>query len=131
LGIQGVAKDAGPVRGVHVLSVHPQSSAAAAGLQGDPNAASADIIVAVDGTSVTTPEALSQAINQHAVGESVQLLIYSRNKFRQVSLSLRAAPEDRASGRQLRKSSANGASERPGVPTPRPSKPSEVIPEPR
>lgn len=93
LGIQGIAEDAGPVRGVRVSSIHPKSPAAAAGLKAGASAADADVVVAVNGLPVSTPEALSDAINRHAVGDSVELLLFGTGKFRQVSLVLRAAPE--------------------------------------
>jgi len=93
LGIQGVADDVGPVRGVRVIGVHPKSPAAAAGLRGGADKAAADVVFAVDGTPVGTPEALAEAINQHAVGDSVQLLLFGGGKFRQVSLALRSAPD--------------------------------------
>jgi serine protease Do len=93
LGIQGVAEDVGPARGVRVLSVHSKSPAGAAGLHGGADKNSADTVVAVDGTPVLTPEALGKAINERAVGDSVQLLLFGRGKFRQVTLQLRAAPE--------------------------------------
>jgi serine protease Do len=93
LGIQGVADDVGPVRGVRLIGVHPKSPAAAAGLRGGADKAAADVVFAVDGSPVTTPEALAEAINQHAVGDSVQLLLFGGGKFRQVSLALRAAPD--------------------------------------
>jgi serine protease Do len=93
LGIQGVADDVGPVRGVRVIGVHPKSPAAAAGLRGGADKGAADVVFAVDGSPVTTPEALAEAINQHAVGDSVQLLLFGGGKFRQVSLALRPAPD--------------------------------------
>ena len=104
LGIQGVADDVGPVRGVRVIGVHPKSPAAAAGLRGGADKAAADVVFAVDGAPVTTPEALAEAINQHAVGDSVQLLLFGGGKFRQVSLALRAAPDEPALGRRPRRS---------------------------
>jgi serine protease Do len=78
---------------VRVLNVHPKSPAGAAGLKGGTDKNNADTVVAVDGTPVTTPEALAQAINEHAVGDSVQLLLFGRGKFRQVTVQLRASPE--------------------------------------
>lgn len=92
LGIQGVAADVGPVRGVRVLKIHPRSAAAAAGLHGGRDESTSDVIVAVDGSPVMTPEALANAINQRAVGDSIQLLLFGGGKFRQVSLGLTAAP---------------------------------------
>ena len=93
LGIQGVADDVGSVRGVRVLSVHPRSPAAAAGLRGGKDKAKADMVVAVNGAPVTTPEALADAINKRAVGDSVEVLLYGGGKFRRATLTLRAAPD--------------------------------------
>lgn len=93
LGIQGAAEDAGPVKGVRVLSVHPRSPAAAAGLRGGRDKTAADMVVAVDGAPVVTPEALADAVNQRAIGDSIQLLLFGGGKYRQATLTLRAAPE--------------------------------------
>jgi serine protease Do len=93
LGLQGVADVVGPVRGVRVLGVHPQSPAAAAGMKGGSDKSSADVVVAVDGIPVTTPEALAETINQRSVGESVELLLFGGGKFRRVTLGLRPAPD--------------------------------------
>jgi serine protease Do len=102
LGIQGVADDTGAARGVRVLGVHPQSPAAAAGLRGGNDKAKADVVVAVDGAPVATPEALANAINARAVGDSVQLLLFGGGKFRQVSLTLLASPDSvKAQGKQI------------------------------
>ncbi len=93
LGIQGVTDDAGPVHGVRVVGVHPQSPAAAAGLHGNGDANLADEVVAVDGKPVATPEALADRINAKAVGDSVELLVFGHGKFRRVTVTLRAAPD--------------------------------------
>jgi serine protease Do len=92
LGIRGVADEVGPVKGVRVLSVHPESAAAAAALRGDPNRERSDVVVAVDGVPVPTPELLADTINKRAVGDSVDLLLFGGGRFREVSLSLRPAP---------------------------------------
>jgi serine protease Do len=94
LGIQGMADDMGPVRGVRVLGVHPESPAAAAGLRGGSDKQNADVVVAVDGVPVPTPEALAEAINQRAVGDSVDLLLFGRGRFRSLSLVLRPVPDE-------------------------------------
>ncbi|MEZ4222746.1 MAG: PDZ domain-containing protein [Polyangiaceae bacterium] len=93
LGIQGAAEDSGPARGVRVLSVHPRSSAAAAGLKGGRDASKSDVIVAIDGVPVLTPEALADAINRRAVGDSVELLILGGGKYRRATLSLQPGPQ--------------------------------------
>jgi len=120
LGIQGVADDVGPVRGVRVVSVHPKSPAAAVGLRGGSDKSNADVVVAVDSVPVMTPEALAEAINQRAVGDSVQLLLFAGGKFRQVSLALRATPDTpKAKAKAAVAPAPSGA--RPRAPRPAPS----------
>jgi S1-C subfamily serine protease len=84
LGIRG-EPEMGGVKGVHVIGVAPQSPAEASGLKSN-----ADIIAAVDGEPVDTPEKLSAAIGKHAPGDTVKLLVYGQGKFREVSVALRA-----------------------------------------
>jgi serine protease Do len=100
LGIQGVGEDAGAARGVRIVSVHPASPAGAAGLHGGNSAANADVVVAVDGVPVQTPEALAENVSRHAVGDSIQLLVFGSGRFRELTLALRAAP-DSAPGKAL------------------------------
>jgi len=92
LGIQGVAETASVVKGVRIMVVHPQSPAEQAQLKGG-DASVSDVIAAVDGTPVTSPEALAEAIRNHAVGEKVPLVIFGQNKYRVVNVNLRAAPD--------------------------------------
>jgi serine protease Do len=92
LGIQGKAEDTGTVRGVRVLSVHSGSPAAAAGLRGGSGRANSDIVVAVEGSPITTPEQLAAAVNQRAVGDTVELLLFGDGKYRQVTVALGPAP---------------------------------------
>jgi S1-C subfamily serine protease len=73
--------------------VHPRSPAAAGGLKGGTDKAKADVVAAVNGSPVTSPEALAEAINKQAVGDSVELLLFGGGKFRQVSLTLRPSPD--------------------------------------
>jgi S1-C subfamily serine protease len=87
LGIRGEPQAAGSVHGVHVLAVAPQSPAETSGLK-----PSTDIIAAVDGESVDSPQKLSELIGKHAVGETVKLLVFGQGKFREVPVVLRAAP---------------------------------------
>ncbi|MGK3999266.1 S1C family serine protease [Sorangium sp. So ce1024] len=95
LGIQGVSEASPVAKGVRVTVVHPGSPADEARLQGGDRATS-DMILAVDGVPVTSPEALADAIRTHAVGEKVPLLLLSRGKYRQVAVQLRAAPDPKA-----------------------------------
>lgn len=98
LGIQGVADNGAIAKGVRVTLVRPESPADEAHLKGGDRNAS-DVILAVDGAPVTTPEALADAIRTHAVGEKVPLTLFSQGKYRQVTVLLRAAPEGKASSR--------------------------------
>lgn len=99
LGIQGVAEAGVVARGVRVQSIFPDSPAAEAKLlPGDPSVS--DMIVAVDGVPVTTPEALAETIRTHAVGEKVPLLLFGQGKYRQVTVMLRQAPDPRAAPKE-------------------------------
>ncbi|WP_437315911.1 S1C family serine protease [Sorangium sp. So ce385] len=95
LGIQGVSEAAPVAKGVRITEVHPGSPADEARLKGGERAAS-DMILAVDGVPVTSPEALADAIRTHAVGEKVPLTLLSGGKYRQVTVVLRAAPDPKA-----------------------------------
>jgi S1-C subfamily serine protease len=87
LGIRGETQGSGNVRGVHVTAVAPSSPAEKAGLK-----AATDVIAAVDGQAIDSPESLSAAIGKHAPGDTVKLLVYGGDKFREVVVALRAAP---------------------------------------
>jgi serine protease Do len=87
LGIRGEPETDGNVRGVRVTAVAPSSPAEKAGLK-----AASDVIVAVDGKPIDTPEKLAEAIGKHSPGDSVKLLVFGGDKFREPSVALRAAP---------------------------------------
>ena len=91
LGIQGIPDAASVVKGVRVLTVHPDSPADGAKLKGDRTAG--DLIVAVGGTPVTSPDSLAEAIREFSIGEKVPLLVFSGGKYKTVNVSLKAAPE--------------------------------------
>lgn len=92
LGIQGAAETMANARGVRVLGVRSDSPAAEAHIRaGDP--AVGDMILAVDGTPVTTPDGLSDVVRAHAVGEKVPLTVLGQGRYRQVFVTLRAAPD--------------------------------------
>ena len=95
LGIQGIAEPDGVAKGVRVLLVHPESPADDAHLKGG-DRTTGDVILAVDGTPVTTPESLADAIHTHGVGEKVPLMVLSEGKYRTVTVLLRAAPDAKA-----------------------------------
>jgi serine protease Do len=89
LGLGGAPSESGNVKGVKVMGVGPGSPAEKAGLRaGD----TPDTIVAVDGVPVETPEQLADLIAKRAIGQQVKLLVFSGGKFREASVTLRAAP---------------------------------------
>lgn len=92
LGIQGASEAGAFAKGVRVLSVHPKSPAEQAGLRGGPDAAEGDVILAVGGMPVTSPEALAAVIRGHGVGDSVPLVVLSQGRYRAATVVLRAAP---------------------------------------
>src|SRR5262249_44826431 len=91
LGIQGIPDSNAVAKGVRVLSVHPDSPADGAKLKGDENAG--DLILAVAGTPVTSPDTLADAIKEFAIGDKVPLLVFSGGKYKTVNVQLKAPPE--------------------------------------
>jgi S1-C subfamily serine protease len=87
LGIRGEPERSGNVHGVRVLAVAPSSPAEKAALK-----SGSDVIVAVDGHPIDTNEKLADLIAKHAPGDSVKLLVFSADQFREVPVALRAAP---------------------------------------
>jgi serine protease Do len=69
-----------------VVAVAPSGPAEQAGLK-----PSSDVIVAIDGRPIATPEALAEAISQHAPGDAVKLLVFSAGQFHDLPVVLRAA----------------------------------------
>jgi S1-C subfamily serine protease len=88
LGIEAAPEDTGTARGLRVTRVH---GAATTGLRPGANAQSADVIVALDGTPVTTREAFDRAIEDRAVGDVVDLLVLGAGRYRHVTLVVGAA----------------------------------------
>lgn len=91
LGLGGAPSDSGNVKGVKVVGVAPGSPAEKAGLKAG-DAAGGDVVVAVDGQSVETPEQLAEVIAKRAIGQTVKFLVFSGGKFRDVPVILRPAP---------------------------------------
>lgn len=87
LGIVGASSNDGRVYGVRVVAVAPQGPAERGGLL-----AGNDLVVAVEGHPVETPEGLGASIAGHAPGEVVKLLVFGQNTYREVAVTLRAAP---------------------------------------
>jgi serine protease Do len=87
LGIRGEPEHVGSVTGVRVVAVAPSSPAEKAALK-----PTTDLIVAVDGHPIDTPEKLADLIAKHAPGDTVKLLVFAGEQFREVAVALRAAP---------------------------------------
>jgi serine protease Do len=87
IGIRGEHAQTSDVRGVRVVAVAPAGPAQKAGLKAD-----ADVIVAADGRPIDTPEALGEAIGKHSAGETVKLLVFGEDKFREVPVVVRQVP---------------------------------------
>ncbi|HYM35508.1 MAG TPA: PDZ domain-containing protein, partial [Steroidobacteraceae bacterium] len=84
------------LKGVAVLSVYPNSGAAAAGLRpaqrdrrGD--LLIGDIIVAVDGKTTASPSAMISLLDEHEIGDRVQLTLLRENKKVNVMVELQGA----------------------------------------
>ncbi len=92
LGIQGVPETSPVVKGVRVLSVAKSSPAAEAKLKGGEKG-EGDMIVAVGGKPVTTPEELASAIKARSVGDKVPLTVFSKGAYKTVDVVLKAPPE--------------------------------------
>jgi len=92
VGLEGVAFDAGIARGVRVAAVAPDGPAASAGLHAGPPGF-ADVIVAVDGTPVSSAEAFADAVENHAAGTPVRLLVLSDGRYREVGVVVREAAD--------------------------------------
>jgi serine protease Do len=92
LGAEGEGTDGGAARGVRVTRVFPGSPAALAGLRAGKDAATSDLIVAVDGSPVASGEALSREIAARSVGEVVNLLVFGGGRFRHLTLVLGVEP---------------------------------------
>jgi serine protease Do len=90
LGVDGAATEPGNVRGVRVASIASGSPAETAGLSA--TGEQPDTIVAVDGTPVDNPKQLAEIIAKCSVGQQVKLLVFTGSKFRDVNVTLRAAP---------------------------------------
>jgi len=92
LGLRGAPSQAGSIKGVRVLDLAPGSPAEKAGLKPNTDPAKSDVIVAVDGAPVETPEQLAELVGKKTIGDSAKLLVFDGSKFREAVAVLRAAP---------------------------------------
>jgi serine protease Do len=90
IGIQGEAFDTGVARGVRVTAV--RGPALAAGIRASRGNATADVILALDGVPVTTPDALTEVTESRAIGEPIDVLVLSAGRYRHVTLVVAQAP---------------------------------------
>jgi serine protease Do len=92
LGVQGVSETTPVVKGVRLLSIAKNSPAATAKLKAGEKG-TGDLIVAVAGSPVTSPEELASAIKKHAIGEKVPITVFNKSGYRNVDVVLRAPPD--------------------------------------
>jgi serine protease Do len=93
LGIVGATDTTGSAHGVRVMAVAPGSPAEKGGLKSSDDRTHSDLIVAVDGTPVDTPDKLSDVIAKHSIGDKVKLFVLGADdKFREITVALRPAP---------------------------------------
>ena len=92
LGVEVASEEGHSVRGLRVTTVAPGSPAATAGLRAGADASAADVIVAIDGTPVTTPNDLNDALRSRPPGDSVELLLFGLGRYRHVTVKPRPTP---------------------------------------
>ncbi len=92
LGLRGSPAQLGSIKGVRVLDLAPGSPAEKAGLRANADAARSDMIVAVDGAPVETPEQIVDLVGKKAIGDTTKLLVFDGSKFREAAAVLRASP---------------------------------------
>ena len=80
LGVQGVSETT-PTVGIRVTRVFPGSPAAAIGLRDGSDGRSADTVVAFDGASVGSVEALANMVTERAIGDTVVLIVLREGRF--------------------------------------------------
>lgn len=96
LGLEAAADESNGMRGVRVVSVSPDGPAAFVGVRPGKDASVADLILAVDGTPVSTPAELNHALSTRATGDSVELLLFGLGRYRHVTVRPRPAPSARS-----------------------------------
>lgn len=92
LGLRGAPSQAGTIKGVRVLDLAPGSPAEKAGLRASADPAKSDMIVAVDGAPVETPEQIVELVGKKGIGDTAKLLVFDGSKFREAAAVLRSAP---------------------------------------
>jgi serine protease Do len=93
LGVEVASDEARGVHGLRVIAVVPSGPAAIAGIRPGQDATQADLIVAVDGTPVTTAAELNEAVRARTTGDAIELLLFGLGRYRHVSVKPRPAPQ--------------------------------------
>jgi len=92
VGLSVVAFDTGVARGVRVVTIAADGPAANSGLRaGAPGVG--DVVVAVDGKPVASPEAFADAIEKREPGAPARLTVLTEGRFREVLLTTFAPPD--------------------------------------
>lgn len=92
LGLEVVSFDAGVARGVRVATVAADGPAATSGLRAGP-AGVGDVVLAVDGKPVSSPEAFTDAVEKREAGVPARLTVLTDGRYREVLLTAWATPE--------------------------------------
>jgi S1-C subfamily serine protease len=119
LGLEVVSFDAGFARGVRVAAVTADGPAASSGLRAGPPGVG-DVVLAVDGKPVATPEAFLDAVDGSEPGAPARLTVLTDGRYREVLLTTAPPPEGNRLGpvRTDRVFKSN--------PAPRPQQPTSV-----
>jgi S1-C subfamily serine protease len=92
VGLEVVAFDASVARGVRIATVAADGPAANSGLRAGPPGVG-DVVLAVDGKPVATPEAFADAIEKREPGAPARLTVLTEGRFREVLLTTFAPPD--------------------------------------
>jgi serine protease Do len=90
IGADVVESQVGRTKGLRVVKTTTASPASLAGLG---SSSAPDLLVAVDGTSITTAEQWRATIRSQAVGDRVDFLVLSRGRYRTVTVTVAQAPD--------------------------------------
>jgi S1-C subfamily serine protease len=120
LGLEVVAFDAGFARGVRVATIATDGPAAHSGLRAGPPGVG-DVVLAVDGKPVATPEAFADAVAQREAAAPARLTVLTDGQYREVLLTASAPPNAPALGPvrndRTYKSNQSGFAPAQGTPT--------------
>lgn len=92
IGLEVVAFDAGFARGVRVAAIAADGPAASSGLRAGPPGVG-DVVLAVDGKPVSSPEAFTDAVEKRQAGAPSRLTVLTDGRYREVLLTSFGPPE--------------------------------------